>query len=109
MNIQLPSPYHPTLALNGGGFPEGFSCHHLNPIRYIVRGASHQPHSAWQARPRRVRQEHAGYYNYYLSTLNYATSCRTRTKSWVGAVRMMRTKEFYAQPQFSRAPLKRNV
>ena len=59
--VQIPSPYHPSLALNGGGFPEGFSCHHLNPFRYIVRGASHQPHSAWQARPRRDRQEHVGY------------------------------------------------
>ena len=61
-DIQLISPYHPSLALNGGGFPDGFSCRHSNPIRYIVRGASHQPHSARQARPRRDRQEHAGYY-----------------------------------------------
>jgi len=60
-DIQISSPYHPSLALNGGGLPDGFSCHHLNPIRYIVRGASHRPHSAWQARPRRVRQEHAEY------------------------------------------------
>ncbi len=52
-NIQLLSPYHPSLALNGGGFPERFSCRHSNPIRYIVRGAPHRPHSAWQARPRR--------------------------------------------------------
>jgi len=37
-DIQISSPYHPSLALNGGGFPEGFSCHHLNPIRYIVSG-----------------------------------------------------------------------
>ncbi len=59
--IQLISPYRPSLALNGGGFPDGFSCRHSNPFRYIVRGASHQPHSAWQARPRRDRQEHAGY------------------------------------------------
>jgi len=59
--VQLISPYHPSLALNGGGFPDGFSCRHSNPIRYVVRGASHQPHNAWQARPRRDRQEHAGY------------------------------------------------
>ena len=64
VDIQLISPYHPTLVLNRGGFPEGFSCHHLNPIRYVVRGASHPIISAMVARPRRVRQEHAGYYNY---------------------------------------------
>lgn len=60
-DIQLVSPYHPSLALNGGGFPDGFSCRHSNPVRYIVREASHQPHNARQARPRRDRQEHAGY------------------------------------------------
>jgi len=60
-DIQISSPYHPSLALNGGGLPDGFSCHHLNPIRYIVREASHRPHSAWQARPRRDQQEHAVY------------------------------------------------
>ncbi len=79
-DIQLISPYHPSLALNGGGFPERFACYHLNLIRYIVRGASHQPHSAWQARPRRDRQEHAEYSRQthkHLNTLNYATSCRT--------------------------------
>ena len=70
------SPYHPSLALNGGGFPEGFSCHHLNPIRYVVRGASHQPHNAWQAHPRRDQQKHAGHSCNCLNTLNYATSCR---------------------------------
>jgi hypothetical protein len=43
------------LALNGGGFPEGFSCHHSNPIRYIVRGASHPVICATVARPRRDR------------------------------------------------------
>ena len=37
-NIHLISPYHPFLALDGGGFSEGFSCHHLNPIRYFPRG-----------------------------------------------------------------------
>jgi len=50
-NIQLISPCHPSLAFNGGGFPEEFSCHHSNPIQYIVHEASHRPHSAWQARP----------------------------------------------------------
>ena len=59
--IDLISPYHPSLALNGGGFPDGFSCHHSNPVRYIVRGASHPVISATVARPRRDRQEHAGY------------------------------------------------
>jgi hypothetical protein len=45
-NIQLISPYHPSQVLNGVGFSEGFACRHLNPIRYIVRGASHQLHNA---------------------------------------------------------------
>jgi len=35
--IQIPSPYHPSLALNGG-FSEGFSRHRLNPVRHIVCG-----------------------------------------------------------------------
>ena len=48
------SPYCPALALNRRKLPEGFACRHLNPIRYVVRGASHQPHSAWPARPRRA-------------------------------------------------------
>ena len=61
-DIHMCSPYHPSLALNGGGFPEGFSCHHSNPIRYVVRGASYQPHKRVErTRPRRDRQEHAGY------------------------------------------------
>ena len=59
--IHIYLPYHPFLALNRRGFPEGFACRHLNPVRYIVRGALYQPHSAWQAHPRRNRQEHAGY------------------------------------------------
>lgn len=62
--VQLSSPYHPTLALNRGGFPEGLACHHLSPIRYIVRRASHPVISATVARLRRVRQEHAGYSRY---------------------------------------------
>jgi hypothetical protein len=79
-DIHVLSPYHPSLALNGGGFPEGFSCRHSNPIRcVVVRGASHQPHSVWHARPCRDRQEHAGYYCSYLNTLDCATSCRTLT------------------------------
>jgi hypothetical protein len=40
-DIHLVSPYHPSLGLNRGGFSDGFSCHHSNPFRYIVRGASH--------------------------------------------------------------------
>jgi len=60
-DIQLLSPYHPSLALNRGDLPEGSSCHHSDPIRYIVRGASHPVISATAARPRRDRQEHAGY------------------------------------------------
>ena len=60
--LYLISPYHPTLGLNGGGFPEGFACRHLNPIRYVVRRASNPVISATVARLRRVRQEHAGFY-----------------------------------------------
>ena len=36
--IRLISPYCPALALNRMEFPEGFSCRHLNPIRYVVSG-----------------------------------------------------------------------
>ena len=36
--IHIISPYCPALALNRMEFPEGFSCRHLNPIRYIVSG-----------------------------------------------------------------------
>ena len=36
--IHLISPYCPALALNRRKFPEGFSCHHSNPIRYVVSG-----------------------------------------------------------------------
>ena len=60
-DIQLISPYHSSLALNRGGFPEGSACHHFDPIRYVVREASHPVISATAARPRRDRQEHAGY------------------------------------------------
>ena len=56
-DIHLLSPYHPTLALNRGGFPEGFSCHHSNPIRYIVRRASHPVISETVAGLRRIQQE----------------------------------------------------
>ncbi len=48
--IRLISPYCPALALNRMEFPEGFSCRHSNPIRYVVSGLSHQVHSAYQAR-----------------------------------------------------------
>ena len=51
--LRLISPYCPILALNRMEFPEGFSCRHSNPIRYIVRGASHPVISATVARPRR--------------------------------------------------------
>jgi hypothetical protein len=56
--IHLISPYcpalaakcqdigYPSLALNRMEFPEGFSCRHSNPIRYVVSEASHQLHSA---------------------------------------------------------------
>ena len=44
----------------------------------VVRGASHQSHSTWHARPRR---DIPSIPTDYLSTLNYATSCRTLTKS----------------------------
>ncbi len=59
----VPSPLrveHPDLS--GGGFPEGSACHHFDPIRYVVRGASHPDISATVARPRRDQQEHAGYF-----------------------------------------------
>ena len=36
--IHLISPYCPALALNRMEFPEGFSCRHLNPFRYVVSG-----------------------------------------------------------------------
>ena len=51
--LRLISPYCLILALNRMEFPEGFSCRHSNPIRYIVRGASHPVISATVARPRR--------------------------------------------------------
>ena len=79
MDIQISSPYHSSLALNRGGFPEGLSCHHFNPIRYVVREASHPVISATVARSRRDRQEHAEYYKEQttlMNTLSYATSCR---------------------------------
>ena len=37
-DIHLISPYHPSPALDGGGFSEGFSRHRSNPIRYFSRG-----------------------------------------------------------------------
>ena len=79
MDIQISSPYHSSLALNRGGFPEGSACHHFDPIRHIVRGASHPVISATVARPRRDRQEHAEYYKEQknlINTLTYATWCR---------------------------------
>ena len=100
------SPYHSSLALNRGDFPEGSSCHHFDPIRYVVRGASHPvirlrqgyaatcPSSpglrrdvsvfakatprqviATVARPRRDRQEHAGYYTIDITNCKYTQLC----------------------------------
>jgi len=78
MDIQLFSPYHSSLALNRGYFPEGLSCHHFNPIRYFVREASHPVISATAACSHRDRQEHAEYFTEKspINTIIYATSCR---------------------------------
>jgi len=54
---------------------KGFACHHLNPIRYIVRGASHPVISATVARPRRDRQEHAGYSPDEVTICKYIQLC----------------------------------
>ena len=68
--LQLISPYYPILALNRMEFPEGFACHHLNPIRYIVREASHPVISATVARPlRRLVGIHQVYVN--MCPFNY--------------------------------------
>jgi hypothetical protein len=72
MDIQIFSPYHSSLALNRGGFPEGLSCRHFNPIRYVVREASHPVISATAARSRRDRQKHAEYLKeHYFSKYNH--------------------------------------
>jgi len=72
-----------------GGFPEGFSCHHSDPIRYIVRRASHPVISATVARLRNFPAPGAGLLQ--VSTRvqsNRATSCRTPTlKSPAGVER----------------------
>ena len=56
-------------------FPEGFSCRHSNPVRYIVRGASHPVISATVARPRRrlagIRQVHVYYHSVTEITFPY--------------------------------------
>jgi hypothetical protein len=75
-DVHMCSPYHSSLALHRGGVPEGSSCRHSDPIRYVVRGASHPVISATAARPRRDRQEHAEYYLTTCNTITYATSCR---------------------------------
>ena len=75
------SPYCPPLALNRTELPEGSSCYHSDPIRYIVREASHQSHSA---RPARSRRGLAGIRQVVVRsncitipiTYNHATSCR---------------------------------
>ena len=74
-DIQLISPYHSSLALNRGGFPEGSACYHFDPIRYVVRGASHPVNSATVARPRRDQQEHAGYSPGYITIWKYTQLC----------------------------------
>ncbi|MFX0200481.1 MAG: hypothetical protein ACFFCW_30555, partial [Candidatus Hodarchaeota archaeon] len=51
-DIHMCSPEYSSLALNRGGVPEGSSCRHSDPIRYVVRGASHPVISATAARPR---------------------------------------------------------
>jgi len=61
-DVQISSPYHSFLALNRGSFSEGLSCHHFDPIRYVVREASHPIITAMAARSRRNRQEHAEYF-----------------------------------------------
>ncbi len=70
-DIQISSPYHSSLALNRGGFPEGSACHHFDPIRYVVRGASHPVISATVARPRRDQQEHAGCSTFSITACKY--------------------------------------
>ena len=60
---------HPDLS--GGGFSEESSCHHSDPIRYFVRGASHPVNSATVARPRRDQQEHTGYSPEDINLCNY--------------------------------------
>ncbi len=68
-------PYCPTLALNRMGFPEGFSCRHSNPIRYIVGEASHPVNSATVARsPRESVEIHRVYSVSYIYLL-YIQSC----------------------------------
>ena len=69
VDIQLISPYHPTLALNRGGFPEGFSCHHLKPdsVR-CPRGFAPRHQRNGQHACVGSGKEHTGYYN-YLNTL----------------------------------------
>ena len=74
-DILLISPYHSSLALNRGGLPEGSSCHHSDPIRYVVRGASHPVISATVARPHRDQQEHAGYSPEGITLCNYTQLC----------------------------------
>jgi hypothetical protein len=70
-DVQMSSPYHSSLLLNRGGFPEGSACHHFDPIRYVVRGASHPVISATVARPRRDQQEHTGYSTGKLTNCKY--------------------------------------
>ena len=75
VGVQLISPYHSSLALNRGGFPEGSACHHFDPIRYVVREASHPVISATAARSRRDRQEHAGYSPISITVCKYTQLC----------------------------------
>jgi hypothetical protein len=61
--------------LDRRGVPEGSSCHHSDPIRYVVRGASHPVISAKVARPRRDQQEHAEYSPKSVTLCKYTQLC----------------------------------
>jgi hypothetical protein len=69
------------VALNRMGFPEGFSCRHSNPIRYIVGEASHPVNSATVARsPRESVEIHRVYsvsyiYLLYIQSCNIVSHC----------------------------------
>lgn len=74
----LISPYCPSLALIRMELPEGSSCRHSDPCRYIVREASHPVITATVARSRReLVGIHQVLENEAISsTYKHATSCR---------------------------------
>jgi hypothetical protein len=74
------SPYRPTLALNRTELPEGSSCHHLDPFRYVVREASHPVISATVARSRRVLMGIHQVFDLYGFLLHYQTHTITRLR-----------------------------